>query len=56
MCELSGSDLLCESGFHLNLHQFKASDRDCSHGTTVTSGTFINIMSLLSSVFFRKPA
>lgn len=66
MCELSGCDLLCESGFHLNLHLFKT--RDCGYAmtrlcsTAMTSGAFIHVMSLLQglkhlkSVSFRKPA
>lgn len=51
---LSSCDLLCESGFCLNLHQFKASDCDYSHSTAMTSGVLIHVVSHLSSVSFRK--
>lgn len=61
MCELSGCDLLYESGLHLSLPKFKGEGfkaRVCgyAHGTAMTSGVFIHAMSLLPSVSFRKPA
>lgn len=55
MCELPCFDLLHKSGFHLNLHQFKAKACDYLHYPTIWY-TYIHVMSLLSSASFWKPS